>query len=152
MMNDCDTANSSIENTGSGSMHPKARLVLADDHESVLILEAQLLRAHFDVIATVTNGAALVEEVQRSSPDVVVLDIAMPQMDGIQAARELRRLGLQTKIVFLTVQESDAFVSAAKAAGASGYVLKKCMAKDLVRAVKKVIAGGEYFLPGLISP
>jgi DNA-binding NarL/FixJ family response regulator len=89
----------------------------------------------------VTNGKAAVEEVRRLDPDVLVIDISMPVLDGLQAASQLRRKGYRTKIVFLTVHEDQDFVEAAFAAGASGYVTKSHIASDLVPAIQEALIG-----------
>src|ERR1700751_5270560 len=80
-------------------------VILADDHEQILLCASHLLHPHFKVIATVTNGRDVIKEIKRQTPDLVVLDIGMPLLDGIETAQELRRVGYSGRIVFLTVQE-----------------------------------------------
>ena len=98
----------------------RAKILLADDHEEFLGVERRLLEPEFEVVKTVDNGRAAVEEAARLEPDLVVLDVSMPGMDGIAAARRLRESGLRTKVVFLTVHGDPDYVRAALAAGASG--------------------------------
>src|SRR5688572_29542358 len=106
----------------------RARILLADDHEDFLAVAQRLLESEFDVVKTVGDGLTLLEEAVRLKPEVLVLDICMPGMCGIDAARRLRALGCQAKIVFLTVQEDPDYVRAALEAGAEGYVLKDRLA------------------------
>jgi DNA-binding NarL/FixJ family response regulator len=124
-------------------------VILADDHEAILEQAVQLLEPYFEVITMVRNGKAAVEAVEQTTPDLVLLDVAMPVLDGIDTARELRRCGYQGKIAFLTVQEDPMFVSAALNAGACAYILKKGMVKELVHAVEQALDGGTYFSPAL---
>jgi DNA-binding NarL/FixJ family response regulator len=122
----------------------KARLLLADDHETILARERSILEEDFEVVGAVTNGRDAVDEVRRLDPDVLVIDISMPVLDGLQAASQLRRRGSPTKIVFLTVHEDRDFVEAAFAAGASGYVTKSHIASDLVPAIQEALIGHTY--------
>ena len=100
----------------------RPRVLLADDHSSVTDRVSALLQPNFEVVGTVTNGKDLVFESARLHPDVIVLDISMPELSGIEAAQELRSLGSTAKIVFLTVQTRVEFVRACLAEGALGYV------------------------------
>lgn len=119
----------------------KARVLLADDHETILARERSILDKDFEVVGEVTNGRDAVDEVRHLDPDVLVIDISMPVLDGLQAASQLRQKGYRTKVVFLTVHEDRDFVEAAFAAGASGYVTKSRLASDLVEAVRAVLRG-----------
>lgn len=121
----------------------KATIVLADDNQAMLTETSRFLQPHFDVVATAPNGARAVEKVIDLRPDVVILDIAMPVMDGIEAAREIKRLGIATKIIFLSIQRDDDYVEAAIQMGAS-YVLKPRMRSDLACAIESVLAGREF--------
>lgn len=115
-------------------------VVLADDHIGIVQMVSRLLADEFDVVATVGDGATVVQAAISHSPDVVVLDICMPGLDGIQAAREIRRQGISSKLVILTVQKDPEYMEAARNLGAS-YVLKCHMHKDLVQALKEALAG-----------
>lgn len=118
----------------------RPRLVLADDH--VLMLEGleALLRRHYDVLARVTDGRALVEAVVRLDPDVVVCDIAMPKLDGLGATAEIRTLSPATKIVLVTMSDEPALVDEARRLGASGLVLKTQASTRLVATIDAALA------------
>ena len=98
----------------------RASVLLADDHEAFLEVEARLLEPEFEVVETVRDGRAAVEAAARLAPDVLVLDISMPVLDGIEAVRSLRAAGSRSKFVFLTVHGDEDYVRAALAAGAVG--------------------------------
>ena len=127
----------------------RARLVLADDHELMLEGLVAVLQSRFDIVARVNDGAALVEEVERSKPDVVVSDISMPQLDGLAAAGRIRRISPTTKIVLVTMKHDPAMARQALQIGASGYVLKTEAPRQLVIAIEKALEGGTYIGPGL---
>ena len=122
----------------------RARVLLADDHRAVLEAEISLLSPHFDVVATVANGAALVSEARRLHPDLVVTDITMPILGGIDALHELRASGSTTIFVFLTMHAEREFVEACMEAGALGYVKKSDMQDHLVPAIHAAFAGRPY--------
>jgi DNA-binding NarL/FixJ family response regulator len=122
----------------------KIRVLLADDHETVLARIRSLLCKDFEVVGTVDNGRDAVAEVRRLDPDVLVIDISMPVMDGLQAASQLHRRSCRTKVVFLTVHEDRDYVDAALAVGASGYVTKSHVTSDLVPAIREAIVGHTY--------
>lgn len=103
-----------------------------------------MLDGEFEIVATVKNGQEAVVETQRLDPDVLVIDISMPVIDGLQAARQLQGKKLRTRIVFLTVHEDEDFVNAAFAAGASGYVTKPRVTTDLAPAIRDALAGRRY--------
>ena len=120
------------------------RTLIADDHQSLLKAEGALLSPHFDVVGTAADGAALVSEACRLHPDVVVTDISMPILNGIDAVHKLRELGSTAKFVFVTVQATREFVDACMQAGAFGFVQKACLKHDLVPAIKAALAGKIY--------
>ena len=128
----------------------RPRVLLADDHNEFLEAEATLLRPYFEVIGTVNNGASLVSEAQRLNPDVVVADIIMPVMNGIEAVRNLTESGSPARFVFLTIQSGEEFVRACLESGARGYVWKSCMKAHLVPAIRAVLEGLPYISP--LSP
>jgi DNA-binding NarL/FixJ family response regulator len=103
-----------------------------------------LLTPHFDVVGTAADGRKLVSEALRLEPDVIVADITMPVLSGIQAAHQLRELGLSVRLVFLTIHAEEEFVMACKAEGALGYVLKARMKTQLVPAVHSALAGVSF--------
>src|SRR5271170_3805068 len=105
----------------------RARIFLADDHPAVLKATAALLKPQFDIVGNAMDGALLVSEALRLCPDVIVVDITMPVLSGIDAARQLREATPSVKIVFLTVHSEQQFIEACMAEGALGYVLKSHM-------------------------
>jgi signal transduction histidine kinase len=128
----------------------KARVLLADDHLALLESVSRLLAATFDIVAVASDGRQALDLARRLRPDVVVLDIAMPELDGFQTLEQLRRDGAETRVVFLTMHRDDEFVSAAINAGARGYVLKSRIHLDLISAIDHVLAG-RLFVPSPTS-
>jgi DNA-binding NarL/FixJ family response regulator len=126
----------------------KLRLVIADDHPEVLNKIAKFLADKFEIVALVSDGAAAVNAVLASKPDVLILDIAMPEMDGIEAAKRLRDLCSSTKIIFLTAAaDREPQLGSWQNVGVQGYVLKARMRSDLALAIQTVLEGGTFFLP-----
>ena len=117
------------------------RVLLADDHQAMLDTEIALLSPTFDVVGTAADGEALLSEARRLHPDVIVTDISMPILNGIDAMRKLRESGSTAKFVFVTVHSEEEFVEACMEAGALGYVRKSCLNHDLVPAIKAALAG-----------
>jgi DNA-binding NarL/FixJ family response regulator len=127
----------------------KVRVLLADDHETILARIRTVLGEEFDIVGTVSNGRDAITEVRRLDPDVLVIDISMPLLDGLQAVSQLR--SCRTKVVFLTVHEDPDFVAAAFAVGASGYVVKSDVTTELVPAIHEALEGRTYIsqsIPG----
>jgi len=118
----------------------KPTVVLADDNGAVLTVTSMLLMGEFDVVATVVDGDDAIRVTNALQPDVVILDIAMPGTDGIAAARRLKTLGLDPRIIFLTIQEDSDYVQVALGLGAS-YVLKPRLHSDLLPAIRESLAG-----------
>lgn len=119
----------------------KIRIVLADDYPGIIQTVRQALDEAFDIIDAVEDGQKAVESVLRLTPDVLLIDISMPVMDGFQATKRLRSLKSPTQIVFLTMQEDRDFVDAALSAGATGYVTKAHLFTDLVPAIRAAVSG-----------
>lgn len=117
---------------------------MAEDHAAVRTSVVRLLSQSYEIVGTVTDGRALLEAIDRVEHDVLVLDLSLPVISGIEAASMLKRAGRPAKIVFLTVHNDADFVRAARDAGALGYVLKQQMNTDLPEAIEKANAG-EYF-------
>ena len=127
----------------------RASVLLADDHPEFLGVVARHLAPHYDVVRTVANGKAMLDEATRLEPDVVVLDISMPVLNGIEAARKLKATGSRAKIVFLTVHADQDFVRAAFGAGAVGYVLKSELASYLLTCLSQADAGSPFVSPAI---
>src|SRR6202047_2596588 len=127
----------------------KLRILVADDHELVRHGIRGLLRARrgWRVIGEATNGQEAVEKTNKLKPDVAILDVSMPDSDGLQATRQIRDASPNTKVVVLTMHESDQMVRRVLDAGALGYVLKSDLAANLVKAVKHVSAGKLFLTP-----
>ena len=117
------------------------RVLAADDRAPVLSALDALLRQSFDVVGLVPDGRTALEETLKLEPDVVVLDISMPEMSGIEVARELRKRHSKAKIVFLTVHKDPDILASSLAAGGLGYVLKVRMDTDLIPAMNEALAG-----------
>jgi DNA-binding NarL/FixJ family response regulator len=129
------------------SMRSRGRLLLADDHSLMLEGLSRLLTQEFDIIGTATNGRTLLADAERLRPDVIVLDIGMPDMNGIEAARRLNKLVPESKIVFVTQQLDPAYVHAAFAAGGLGYVAKQSAGTELVHAIQLALSNRYYVTP-----
>jgi DNA-binding NarL/FixJ family response regulator len=127
----------------------KVRVLLADDHEPVLARIRTVLGEEFEIVGAVSNGEDAILEVWRLDPDVLVIDISMPLLDGLQAVSRLH--SSRTKVVFLTVHEDPDFVAAAFAVGASGYVVKSDVTTDLIPAIHEVMDGGTYISQSIPS-
>jgi len=107
------------------------------------------LKPQFDVVGTATDGATLVSEAVRLCPDVIVADITMPLLSGIDAAHQLRECAPSAKIVFLTIHSEEQFMTACIAEGALGYVLKSHMKTNLIPAIQAALLGQSYICPFL---
>jgi DNA-binding NarL/FixJ family response regulator len=128
----------------------RPRVLLADDHSPFLESVNRFLAAAFDIVAMAGDGRQALDLARRHRPDVVVLDVSMPDLNGFQVLEQLRRDGPETKVVFLTMHRDDEFVVAAINAGASGYVLKSRIHLDLIGAIDHVLAE-RLFVPSLTS-
>lgn len=128
----------------------RARILLADDNPDILDHATRLLREEFVVVGAVADGESVLRDYEEIKPDVVVLDISMGELSGIEVARRLLDLGHQAKIVFLTVHDDPEYVCAALGAGGSAYVLKSRLS-DLTTAVHAVIAGRIFISPSLMQ-
>lgn len=122
----------------------RPRILIVDDHKLVLERVDALLRSDFEVIGSAHNGRELVAEAIRLNPDVIVADISMPEVDGIQAARQLREKGSTAKLVFLTIHAEDEFVKVCLAEGALGYVVKARMRSDLIPAIHAALSNQPF--------
>jgi DNA-binding NarL/FixJ family response regulator len=134
----------------SNSRGSKPRVLLADDHAHMLESASRLLSNDFHVVSAVSDGRQAVDAAQRLDPDVIVLDVAMPELDGFQTVHKLRTVGSRAPIVFLTMYRTDQYILAALRSGVRGYVLKTRMSFDLVAAVHHTLAG-RLFVPSLTA-
>jgi DNA-binding NarL/FixJ family response regulator len=122
----------------------RPRVLLADDHTLLLEAFTKLLAEECDVVGTVSNGRALLEAAEKLRPDVVVVDIGMPLLNGIDAARRLKQLQPDIRIVFLTMNEDPDLAAEAFRAGASGYLLKRSAASELLTAIREMMKRRSY--------
>ena len=118
--------------------------MLADDHPRFPDIAEDILEAEFEIVGKVVDGQALFDEAMRLKPDVVVTDISMPVLNGIEAADKLKESGCKARIVFLTVHTDLDFVQRCLSAGALGYVVKSRIATELVQAVREALAGNVF--------
>ena len=130
-------------------MNNRARILIADDHNLVAELCKRLLEAEFDVIGTVSDGRALVRAACELKPDVVVVDVAMPILNGLDAGRQVKEMLPAVKLIYLTMNPDVEIAAEAFRRGARGYLLKTCAAAELVVAVREVLRGKSYMSPAL---
>ena len=125
----------------------KRRVLLADDHRILAEGLKSMLEQEFDVVAIVEDGRAMVEQAKLLRPDVIVADISMPVLNGIDALAKLTEAKLRSKVIFLTMHSEPRYAARALQAGASGYVLKHSAKTELVTAIGEVLSGGTYVTP-----
>jgi DNA-binding NarL/FixJ family response regulator len=123
------------------------RIAIADDDPVILDQIGSLLGTRYDVVARAANGRALVEAVEKFLPAVVVSDITMPEMNGIEAARRITQTCPGVKVIMLSVHDDPVYVEAALEAGASGYVLKLGASRELIPAIEDALAGKSHWPP-----
>ena len=128
-------------------MKRRTRVLLADDHAIVAEGLATLLKGHFDLVGTVGDGSELVDAARQLRPDVVVADIAMPVLSGLEALRRLKAARSDAKVIFLTMHADAHLASEAFRAGARGYVLKQSAGEELIAAIREVLQGRTYLTP-----
>jgi len=130
----------------------RTRILLADNHKGMREQVERLLWRDVEILGAFEDGQSLVTAALKLHPVLCVLDISMPILNGLEAAHRLIGMGLTSKIIFLTVHEDSDFLQAALRAGASGYVIKRCLATDLSEAVKQVLAGHLFISGPLRTP
>lgn len=123
------------------------RVMLADDHTILVEAFRRLLEPHFEVVGTASDGRALLETARQLNPDVIVVDIGMPLMNGLEAGLRLKEQMPAVKLIFLTMKEDPALAMEAMRSGASGYLLKSSAAAELIRAIQMVVKGRTYVTP-----
>jgi DNA-binding NarL/FixJ family response regulator len=128
-------------------MVPKSKILLADDH--VLVAEGlqKLLESEFQLTGIVADGRALLKAVQEAPPDMAIVDISLPLLNGLDASRQILKLNPSVKIIILTMHAEPTFVTEAFRIGVSGYVLKQSVGSELVLAIKEVLKGNRYVSP-----
>ncbi|HEY4912127.1 MAG TPA: response regulator transcription factor [Methylomirabilota bacterium] len=129
----------------------RATVLLADDHAIVAEGLASLLQREFSLIGKVADGAQLVEAARKLRPDVIVTDVAMPGMSGLEALRRLKADAIPAKVIFLTMHADAQLAAEAFRAGASGFVVKHAAGKELIVAIHTVLRGGRHLTPHLAS-
>jgi DNA-binding NarL/FixJ family response regulator len=122
----------------------RPRVLLVDDSDVILERATATLSAEYEIVGAVKDGPTALEAVRTLSPDVIVLDISMPGMSGLEVAGRLRRAGSTVPIVFLTIHDDEGLIRASQAAGGLGYVVKTMLASDLAVAVNEACAGRRY--------
>lgn len=120
---------------------------LADDNGDMLTDLRDELAGQFIISGTAANGQDALRDVLRCDPDILVLDITMPLLNGLQVAEQLRALKCRAKILFLTIHEEPEYISAAFSVGACGYVSKRHLASDLIRGIREVFDGRKFLSP-----
>ncbi len=124
-----------------------ARILIVDDHEIVRQGIRNILnrRPEWEVCGEAVNGKEGLEAVKRIEPDLVILDITMPVMNGLEATGHISKLGLNSRVLIFTMHDSERLISDVREAGAQGYVLKSHAARDLIVAIEKILGGGTFF-------
>ena len=137
----------SATNTAIGLALERIRVLLADDHKTILDTITRMLAREFDVVGAVGDGRTALEETERLQPDVLITDISMPEMSGMEAVRQLTAANSDAGVVFLTVHENADYLRESVTVGALGYVLKSRMVSDLADAIKAAHAGRRFVSP-----
>jgi two-component system, NarL family, response regulator LiaR len=122
------------------------RVVVADDNPKWLLMLASIVEAKYEVVSTAIDGKSALQSISQAKPDVAVLDLEMPGLNGLQVTREIMSNGQRPPVVICSVDTTQEVVEAAREAGAAGYVFKHCCTRDLVAAIEAV-AGGRVFFP-----
>jgi DNA-binding NarL/FixJ family response regulator len=125
----------------------RPRVLLADDHQMLVDALKSVLEPRCEVVGSVTDGRSLLEAAERLQPDVIVLDIAMPQLNGLDAGRKLQQKMPGVKLIFMTMNEDPYLIGEAFRAGASAFLLKQAAGFELIDAIEKVLKGGRYVTP-----
>ena len=121
------------------------KLLLVDDNPDMLMALGHLLRREFLIVGALSTGTSVLSQVDELNPDIILLDVALGDLNGFQVAERLKRRACPSKIVFLSAHENSEFLRAAADLGASGYVFKSQISRDLVKALQTVTTGGQFF-------
>ncbi len=145
----CDSAASTLE----GGFVSRTTILLADDNSSVLLHVSKMLerQKNYEVVGAISEGGEVVSEALRLRPDVIILDISMGNLSGIDVARKLRDAGSDAKIIFLTVHEDHDYMNAAIGAGGSAYVIKSRLSLDLLPAISAVLSNKLFVSGSLLN-
>ncbi len=135
--------------TASKAKDNRPSVLLADDHEIVVEGLQRVLETDFNVVGIVADGLSLVQDSKKLNPDVIVADVSMPLMNGIEAARQIQKTGLSARIVFLSMHPDIVYVSEALRAGGWAYVLKSSAGIEIVNAIREVLQGRTYVTPSI---
>ena len=141
-----------FNNKSDDQIQKRFRVVVADDNRQMREAVKAILEPQFDVVGAVADGSALVSAEASLQPDIGIVDISMPKMNGIDAVSEIAKRGSQMKVIFLTVNEDSDFVRAAFESGGSAYVIKRQMASDLPVALSETMLGRQFISPGCEAP
>jgi len=125
----------------------RPRVLLADDHQMLLDALKELLEPTYEVVGLVSNGRAVLKVAEKLRPDVIILDIAMPQLNGLDAARQLKKSMPSVKLIFMTMNEDPYLVGETFRTGASAFLLKQAAGLELNEAIEAVLKGGSYVTP-----
>ena len=122
-------------------------ILLADDHTLIIEGFRRILEGHYNLVGTATDGRALLDSAKALQPDIIILDVSMPLLNGIDAAAQIKKICPHTKLIFVTMHSDTDYVRAAFEAGASAYVLKRSAVDELEQAIRAVLAGHAYITP-----
>ena len=125
----------------------KPTVLIADDHTMIVDAFRKLLEPHYEVVAAVSDGRALLERAPELKPDVIIVDIGMPRLNGLAAGQRLKQTIPKTKIVYVTMNEDGDLASEALRSGASAYLLKSSAGSELLKAIHEALRGGSYITP-----
>jgi len=125
----------------------RPKILLADDHAIVIDGLRRLLETEFEVVGAVGDGRALLSAAKKLRPDVILVDISMPSLNGLEAVRQLKKTDSRAKVIFLTMHLDGSFAAEAMRAGAAGYLVKHSIAEELVQAIRQVLEGRHYVSP-----
>jgi len=125
----------------------RTRILIADDHKMFAQGLQGLLEEEFDLVGTVGDGQAMIEAAEKLKPDVIVVDISMPVLNGLDSVRRLKEKGIHAKVIFLTMHADDRLLAEAFRCGGMGYVLKQSAGEELIQAIRQVLAGHKYVTP-----
>jgi DNA-binding NarL/FixJ family response regulator len=128
----------------------KPRIIIADDHALVVEGLTRLLESEFEIVATVNNGIDMLNQVDVVKPDLALVDISMPGLNGLDVARQLAEKHPEVKVLILTMHNNEGYVREALRAGVAGYFLKSSPGQELALAMKRILSGGTYISPGVL--